>query len=71
MYADYTGQGFDQLLDVVDKIKNNPDDRRIILSALNPANLKMMALPPCHMLAHVTVKEVYIGPTFSNLSVFE
>ncbi|GJS24998.1 bifunctional dihydrofolate reductase-thymidylate synthase 1, partial [Tanacetum coccineum] len=32
MHADYTGQGFDQLLDVIDKIKNNPDDRRILLS---------------------------------------
>nr|XP_048336897.1 bifunctional dihydrofolate reductase-thymidylate synthase-like isoform X2 [Ziziphus jujuba var. spinosa] len=49
MHADYTGQGFDQLLDVIDKIKNNPNDRRIILSAWNPADLKLMALPPCHM----------------------
>ncbi|XP_057503433.1 bifunctional dihydrofolate reductase-thymidylate synthase 1-like [Actinidia eriantha] len=39
MYADYTSQGFDQLLDVIDKIKNNPDDRRIILSAWNPTDL--------------------------------
>ncbi|KAG8655932.1 bifunctional dihydrofolate reductase-thymidylate synthase 1 [Manihot esculenta] len=51
MHADYTGQGFDQLLDVIDKIKNNPDDRRIILSAWNPSDLKLMALPPCHMFA--------------------
>ncbi|KAF8406467.1 hypothetical protein HHK36_008554 [Tetracentron sinense] len=49
MHADYTGQGFDQLLDVIEKIKNNPDDRRIILSAWNPSDLKLMALPPCHM----------------------
>ncbi|KAL8092144.1 hypothetical protein AgCh_034438 [Apium graveolens] len=53
MYADYTGQGFDQLLDVISKIKNNPDDRRIILSAWNPSDLKLMALPPCHMFAQV------------------
>ncbi|KAG1330742.1 bifunctional dihydrofolate reductase-thymidylate synthase [Cocos nucifera] len=51
MHADYTGKGFDQLLDVIDKIKSNPDDRRIILSAWNPSDLKKMALPPCHMLA--------------------
>lgn len=53
MHADYTGQGFDQLLDVIDKIKNNPDDRRIIMSAWNPSDLKLMALPPCHMFAQV------------------
>ncbi|KAB2635602.1 bifunctional dihydrofolate reductase-thymidylate synthase-like [Pyrus ussuriensis x Pyrus communis] len=55
MHADYTGQGFDQLLDVIDKIKNNPDDRRIILSAWNPSDLKSMALPPCHMFAQFYV----------------
>ncbi|EEF49441.1 bifunctional dihydrofolate reductase-thymidylate synthase 1 [Ricinus communis] len=55
MHADYTGQGFDQLLDVVNKIKNNPDDRRIILSAWNPSDLKLMALPPCHMFAQFYV----------------
>ena len=54
MHADYTGKGFDQLLDIIDKIKNNPDDRRIILSAWNPSDLKKMALPPCHMFAQVS-----------------
>ncbi|GAV57059.1 Thymidylat_synt domain-containing protein, partial [Cephalotus follicularis] len=58
MHADYTGQGFDQLLDVIDKIKNNPNDRRIILSAWNPSDLKLMALPPCHMFAHATNGEL-------------
>ncbi|XP_018491461.1 bifunctional dihydrofolate reductase-thymidylate synthase 1 [Raphanus sativus] len=57
MHADYTGQGFDQLADVIDKIKNNPDDRRIILSAWNPSDLKLMALPPCHMFAQFYVAE--------------
>ncbi|WRX15350.1 Dihydrofolate reductase domain - like 1 [Theobroma cacao] len=55
MHADYTGQGFDQLSDVIDKIKNNPNDRRIILSAWNPSDLKLMALPPCHMFAQFYV----------------
>ncbi|GKC05516.1 bifunctional dihydrofolate reductase-thymidylate synthase 1-like protein, partial [Tanacetum coccineum] len=44
-------KGFDQMLDVIDKIRNNPDDRRILLSAWNPSDLKQMALPPCHMFA--------------------
>lgn len=56
MHADYSGQGFDQLLDVIHKIKNKPDDRRIILSAWNPSDLKLMALPPCHMFA-----QFYVG----------
>ncbi len=46
--ADYTGQGFDQLADVVDKIKNKPNDRRIIMSAWNPAALSEMALRTKH-----------------------
>ena len=60
MHADYTGQGFDQLLDVINKIKNNPNDRRIILSAWNPSDLKLMALPPCHMFAQVGIKVAYL-----------
>ncbi|XP_058091989.1 putative bifunctional dihydrofolate reductase-thymidylate synthase isoform X2 [Magnolia sinica] len=55
MHADYTGKGFDQLLDVIHKIKNSPDDRRIVLSAWNPSDLKLMALPPCHMFAQFYV----------------
>lgn len=47
--TDYAGQGVDQLAEVIDKLKNRPYDRRIILSAWNPADLKKMALPPCHM----------------------
>ena len=36
MHADYTNKGVDQLRQVIDKIKNSPDDRRIIMSAWNP-----------------------------------
>lgn len=49
MHTDYTGQGVDQLAQCIDTIKNNPTDRRIVMSAWNPADLGQMALPPCHM----------------------
>ncbi|QLQ81989.1 hypothetical protein HG537_0G02430 [Torulaspora globosa] len=45
----YEGQGFDQLADVIRKLKNDPYDRRIILSAWNPPDFPLMALPPCHV----------------------
>ncbi|ETE65971.1 Thymidylate synthase, partial [Ophiophagus hannah] len=50
MNTDYTGQGVDQLQQVIDTIRNNPDDRRIIMCAWNPKDLSAMALPPCHAL---------------------
>lgn len=48
MHADYTGMGVDQLQDCIEKIRNTPNDRRIIICAWNPKDLPQMALPPCH-----------------------
>ncbi|KFY88645.1 hypothetical protein V500_06216 [Pseudogymnoascus sp. VKM F-4518 (FW-2643)] len=53
--TDYAGQGVDQLAEVIRKLRDTPYDRRIILSAWNPADLKIMALPPCHMFAQFYV----------------
>jgi thymidylate synthase len=42
------GKSYDQLSDVINQIKTNPDSRRIILNAWNVAEIDNMALPPCH-----------------------
>ncbi|CAO2617390.1 Thymidylate synthase [Lemmus lemmus] len=55
MDSDYSGQGVDQLQKVIDTIKTNPDDRRIIMCAWNPKDLSLMALPPCHALCQFYV----------------
>lgn len=49
-YRNFNGEGVDQVQEVINKIRNNPTDRRLIVSAWNPAQLKLAALPPCHMM---------------------
>ena len=47
-WPDYEGGHIDQIKEVIDTIKNNPDSRRIIVSAWNVGDIKNMNLPPCH-----------------------
>jgi dihydrofolate reductase/thymidylate synthase len=63
MHTDYTGKGVDQLAQCIDKIKNNPEDRRILMSAWNPSALDEMALPPCHLLC-----QFYVDTTANEVS---
>lgn len=53
--TDYSGKGKDQLKYVIDTILNDPNSRRIIMSAWNPVDLDKMALPPCHVMCQFNV----------------
>jgi len=55
MHDDYSGKGVDQLQQVINTIKSDPTSRRIIMTAWNPSDIPIMALPPCHCLAQFYV----------------
>ena len=63
------GKGIDQLKELVDKLKNNPLNRRMIVSAWNPIDIPRMALPPCHYGFQVTVIKDKLNLMWNQRSV--
>jgi thymidylate synthase len=67
--SDYDGQGVDQLKMIIDKLKTNPNDRRMIVNAWNPVALGEMALPPCHYGFQVVVVNQKLSLLWNQRSV--
>jgi thymidylate synthase len=67
--CDYENKGIDQLKKVIETIKNNPRDRRMIVSAWNPEQLEEMALPPCHYGFQITVLDGKLNLLWNQRSV--
>ena len=49
-WRNWNGEGIDQLADIIERLKTNPNDRRMIVSAWNVSKISQMKLPPCHMM---------------------
>lgn len=67
--SDYTNQGVDQLKNVIDMLRTNPNDRRMLVTAWNPLMLGQMALPPCHYGFQVTVIKKRLNLLWNQRSV--
>ncbi len=67
--SDYTGKGVDQLASLVKKLKEDPNDRRMVVSAWNPQQMGAMALPPCHYSFQVTVTGDKVNLLWNQRSV--
>ncbi|HLP86521.1 MAG TPA: thymidylate synthase [Candidatus Paceibacterota bacterium] len=67
--SDYTGQGVDQFKKIVETLKTNPRDRRMIISAWNPQQFGEMALPPCHYSFQITVIDGKLNLLWNQRSV--
>jgi thymidylate synthase len=67
--SNYEGKGIDQLKKVVETLKTNPRDRRMIVSAWNPQQFSEMALPPCHYSFQITVIDGKLNLLWNQRSV--
>lgn len=67
--SDYTGKGIDQFKKIIETLKTNPRDRRMIVSAWNPIQFNEMALPPCHYAFQITVIDNKLNLLWNQRSV--
>ncbi len=67
--TDYNGLGIDQIKKLVETLKTNPRDRRMIVSAWNPQQFSEMALPPCHYSFQITVIDNKLNLLWNQRSV--
>lgn len=67
--TDYTGKGVDQLAWLVDRMKTNPNCRRMIVSSWNPTVMHQMGLPPCHYQWQVTITDGKVNLLWSQRSI--
>lgn len=68
-WRNFNSSGYDQLKNVVNTLKTNPTDRRMIVSAWNPCELHEMALPPCHFWWMVGVEDDKLNLVWGQRSV--
>lgn len=59
--ANYVGQGYDQIKEVLRLIREEPDSRRILISLWNPNDLHKVVLPPCHVLYQFRVHDGHLS----------
>jgi len=63
------GRGVDQVAQVINEIRTNPDSRRLVVSAWNPTQIPAMRLPPCHMIYQFQVQDGYLSCLMNQRSV--
>jgi thymidylate synthase len=65
-WPDYDGGSIDQIKIILDQLKNNPNSRRMLVSAWNVAEVNKMALPPCH-----TMFQFYVADGKLSLQLYQ
>jgi len=72
MDADYTGQGFDQLKDVIMKLTTDPHNRRIMLTTYDPSQVSKSVLAPCHgIVSQFYVREDQAGYQYLDMYTYQ